>query len=75
MDGSQPYNPRTVEEVFRDFKGRRAAIIKALTTDVEEFYQHCDPDFLSASRIEHPGYPYTSGRQTASAREKVSTEL
>ena len=26
------YNPRTVEEVFRDFKGRRAALIKALTT-------------------------------------------
>ncbi|XP_057509948.1 PHD finger protein ALFIN-LIKE 4-like isoform X1 [Actinidia eriantha] len=44
MDGSQPYNPRTVEEVFRDFKGRRAAIIKALTTDVEEFYQQCDPE-------------------------------
>ncbi|KAF3781177.1 PHD finger protein ALFIN-LIKE 4 [Nymphaea thermarum] len=26
------YSPRTVEEVFRDFKGRRAAMIKALTT-------------------------------------------
>uniref|UniRef100_A0A0R0FQK5 PHD finger protein ALFIN-LIKE n=1 Tax=Glycine max TaxID=3847 RepID=A0A0R0FQK5_SOYBN len=38
------YNPRTVEEVFRDFKGRRAALIKALTTDVEEFYQQCDPE-------------------------------
>lgn len=25
-------NPRTVEEVFRDFKGRRAGMIKALTT-------------------------------------------
>ncbi|KAH9665102.1 PHD finger protein ALFIN-LIKE 4 [Citrus sinensis] len=36
-------NPRTVEEVFRDFKGRRAGMIKALTTDVEEFYQQCDP--------------------------------
>ncbi|KAL6965753.1 PHD finger protein ALFIN-LIKE 5 [Sarracenia purpurea var. burkii] len=44
MDGGQPYNPRTVEEVFRDFKGRRAGIIKALTTDVEEFYQQCDPE-------------------------------
>ena len=32
MDGGTQYNPRTVEEVFRDFKGRRAAIIKALTT-------------------------------------------
>ncbi|KAF3795308.1 PHD finger protein ALFIN-LIKE 3 [Nymphaea thermarum] len=29
---STPYNPRTVEDVFRDFKGRRAALIKALTT-------------------------------------------
>ncbi|KAL0354497.1 UNVERIFIED_CONTAM: PHD finger protein ALFIN-LIKE 5 [Sesamum radiatum] len=27
------YNPRTVEEVFRDFKGRRAGLIKALTTE------------------------------------------
>ncbi|XP_058108542.1 PHD finger protein ALFIN-LIKE 4-like isoform X2 [Magnolia sinica] len=42
--GSAQYNPRTVEEVFRDFKGRRAGMIKALTTDVEEFYQQCDPD-------------------------------
>ncbi|KAK9275079.1 hypothetical protein L1049_022338 [Liquidambar formosana] len=44
MDGGGQYNPRTVEEVFRDFKGRRAGMIKALTTDVEEFYQQCDPD-------------------------------
>ncbi|XP_060173642.1 PHD finger protein ALFIN-LIKE 4-like [Lycium barbarum] len=44
MDGAQQYNPRTVEEVFRDFKGRRAGLIKALTTDVEEFYQQCDPE-------------------------------
>ncbi|MED6183788.1 PHD finger protein ALFIN-LIKE 4 [Stylosanthes scabra] len=44
MDAGGHYNPRTVEEVFRDFKGRRAAMIKALTTDVEEFYRQCDPD-------------------------------
>ncbi|XAR49905.1 hypothetical protein NMG60_11004088 [Bertholletia excelsa] len=44
MDGGAQYNPRTVEEVFRDFKGRRAGMIKALTTDVEEFYQQCDPE-------------------------------
>ncbi|XP_008797753.1 PHD finger protein ALFIN-LIKE 3-like isoform X2 [Phoenix dactylifera] len=44
MDGgSAPYNPKTVEEVFRDFKGRRAGMVKALTTDVEDFYQQCDP--------------------------------
>ncbi|XP_015865990.1 PHD finger protein ALFIN-LIKE 4 isoform X1 [Ziziphus jujuba] len=42
--GGAHYNPRTVEEVFRDFKGRRAGMIKALTTDVEEFYQQCDPE-------------------------------
>ncbi|KAL5728665.1 PHD finger protein ALFIN-LIKE 4 [Ranunculus cassubicifolius] len=45
MDGGGvQYNPRTVEEVFRDFKGRRAGMIKALTTDVEEFFQQCDPE-------------------------------
>ncbi|XP_076940786.1 PHD finger protein ALFIN-LIKE 4-like [Bidens hawaiensis] len=38
------YNPRTVEEVFRDFKGRRAGMVKALTSDVEEFFQQCDPE-------------------------------
>uniref|UniRef100_A0A7N0ZV87 PHD finger protein ALFIN-LIKE n=1 Tax=Kalanchoe fedtschenkoi TaxID=63787 RepID=A0A7N0ZV87_KALFE len=44
MDGTAAYNPRTVEEVFRDFKGRRSGMIKALTHDVEEFYQQCDPE-------------------------------
>ncbi|XP_038699162.1 PHD finger protein ALFIN-LIKE 4-like [Tripterygium wilfordii] len=44
MDGGAQYNPRTVEEVFRDFRGRRAGIVKALTTDVEEFYRQCNPD-------------------------------
>lgn len=32
MDGGAQYNPRTVEDVFRDFKGRRTGMIKALTT-------------------------------------------
>ncbi|KAK6147668.1 hypothetical protein DH2020_018580 [Rehmannia glutinosa] len=44
MDGGAHNNPRTVEEVFRDFKGRRNGLIKALTTDVEEFFQRCDPE-------------------------------
>ncbi|KAJ4751361.1 PHD finger protein ALFIN-LIKE 8 [Rhynchospora pubera] len=38
------YNPRTPEEVFKDFRARRAGIIKALTSDVEKFYQDCDPE-------------------------------
>ncbi|GKV00834.1 hypothetical protein SLEP1_g13454 [Rubroshorea leprosula] len=42
--GGAQFNPRTVEEVFRDFQGRRAGMIKALTTEVEEFYQQCDPE-------------------------------
>lgn len=42
--GAGAYNPRTAEEVFRDFRGRRAGMIKALTTDVEKFYKQCDPE-------------------------------
>eukprot|EP00252_Welwitschia_mirabilis_P027186 TRINITY_DN9250_c0_g1_i1.p1 TRINITY_DN9250_c0_g1~~TRINITY_DN9250_c0_g1_i1.p1 ORF type:complete len:245 (-),score=49.31 TRINITY_DN9250_c0_g1_i1:238-972(-) len=37
-------NPRTVEDVFKDFKGRRSAIVRALTAEVEEFYLLCDPE-------------------------------
>ncbi|XP_062186237.1 PHD finger protein ALFIN-LIKE 7-like [Phragmites australis] len=44
--GSAPVHPnaRTPEDVFRDFRGRRAGIVKALTTDVEKFYKQCDPE-------------------------------
>ncbi|CAN4086987.1 unnamed protein product [Withania somnifera] len=31
-------------DVFKDFKGRHAGLIKALTTDVEEFFKQCDPE-------------------------------
>ncbi|KAJ8767886.1 hypothetical protein K2173_020826 [Erythroxylum novogranatense] len=44
MEGIPHPIPRTVEEVFSDFKGRRAGLIKALTADVEKFYQQCDPE-------------------------------
>ncbi|KAL7119749.1 hypothetical protein ACP275_02G081400 [Erythranthe tilingii] len=44
MEGIPHPIPRTVEEVFNDFKGRRAGLIKALTQDVEKFYQQCDPE-------------------------------
>lgn len=37
-------NPRTVEEVFRDYRGRRTAIVRALTTEVDRFYSLCDPE-------------------------------
>ncbi|PIN02937.1 putative PHD Zn-finger protein [Handroanthus impetiginosus] len=44
MEGTPHPIPRSVEEVFNDFKGRRAGLIKALTTDVEKFFQQCDPE-------------------------------
>ncbi|XP_076899159.1 PHD finger protein Alfin1-like [Bidens hawaiensis] len=45
MEGTtQQPKPRTVEEVFNDFKGRRAGLVKALTTDVHKFCQLCDPE-------------------------------
>lgn len=34
MEVGAQNSPRTVEEVFRDFKGRRVGLIKALTTGV-----------------------------------------
>ncbi|KAK6915817.1 Zinc finger, PHD-finger [Dillenia turbinata] len=44
MEGMQHPLPRTVEEVFSDFRGRRAGLIKALTSEVDKFYQQCDPE-------------------------------
>uniref|UniRef100_A0A0D9W5H5 PHD finger protein ALFIN-LIKE n=1 Tax=Leersia perrieri TaxID=77586 RepID=A0A0D9W5H5_9ORYZ len=35
---------RVPEDVFQDFCGRRAGIVKALTSDVEKFYNQCDPE-------------------------------
>ncbi|KAI5404635.1 hypothetical protein KIW84_051697 [Lathyrus oleraceus] len=40
----EAYNQFLCSRVFGDFKGRRAGLIKALTTDVEDFYNQCDPD-------------------------------
>ncbi|XP_059666769.1 PHD finger protein ALFIN-LIKE 1-like [Cornus florida] len=37
-------SPRTVEEIFKDYSGRRAGVIRALTYDVDEFYTLCDPE-------------------------------
>ncbi|CAK9328201.1 unnamed protein product [Citrullus colocynthis] len=40
-----PDLPRlTIEEAFNDYLGRRSAIIKALTTDVDELLRQCDPE-------------------------------
>ncbi|KAL6650778.1 hypothetical protein ACP70R_009703 [Stipagrostis hirtigluma subsp. patula] len=44
--GLGPVHPstRTPEDVFRDYRARRAGIVKALTTDVQKFYKQCDPE-------------------------------
>ncbi|XWS55531.1 hypothetical protein CRYUN_Cryun09bG0008100 [Craigia yunnanensis] len=34
---------RTVEEIFKDYSARRTAIVRALTSDVDDFYGLCDP--------------------------------
>ncbi|XP_027942326.1 PHD finger protein ALFIN-LIKE 4-like [Vigna unguiculata] len=41
--GRAPSTHPSVEEVFLDFKGRRTAIVKALTTEYKDFFQQCDP--------------------------------
>ncbi|XP_047340684.1 PHD finger protein ALFIN-LIKE 4-like [Impatiens glandulifera] len=44
MVGPAQYNLRNMEEIFLEFKGRRAGILKALTTDFDQFYELCDPE-------------------------------
>ncbi|THU54252.1 hypothetical protein C4D60_Mb10t23090 [Musa balbisiana] len=39
----QPITSWTIHMIFRDFLGKRAGLIKALTTDYERFRQQCDP--------------------------------
>ncbi|KAG8100242.1 hypothetical protein GUJ93_ZPchr0013g35861 [Zizania palustris] len=43
-DDSFPSVPGMVEEIYRDFCGRRSAVVRALTADVDEFCGLCDPE-------------------------------
>ncbi|XP_058074992.1 PHD finger protein ALFIN-LIKE 2-like [Magnolia sinica] len=47
-------NPRTVEEIYKDYSSRRAGIIRALTYDVDEFYALCDPAKENLCLYGHP---------------------
>lgn len=38
-----PY-PRTVEEIFEDFKARRAGLLRALTEEIDTLFAKCDPE-------------------------------
>ncbi|KAF8394912.1 hypothetical protein HHK36_018851 [Tetracentron sinense] len=47
-------SPRNVEEIFKDYRDRRAGIVRALTDDVDEFYALCDPDKENLCLYGHP---------------------
>ncbi|KAL3357007.1 hypothetical protein AABB24_017597 [Solanum stoloniferum] len=47
-------SPRTVEEIFKDYSARRAGILRALTNDVEEFSNMCDPEKENLCLYGHP---------------------
>ncbi|KAF8397284.1 hypothetical protein HHK36_016197 [Tetracentron sinense] len=47
-------SPRTVEEIFKDYSGRRAGVVRALTYDVDEFYALCDPEKENLCLYGHP---------------------
>ncbi|GLJ26567.1 hypothetical protein SUGI_0514890 [Cryptomeria japonica] len=64
-------NPRTVEEVFTDFRARRAAIVRALTSEVDQFYSLCDPEKDNLCLY---GYPNDSWEVNLPA-EEVPPEL
>ncbi|KAG9160198.1 hypothetical protein Leryth_021073 [Lithospermum erythrorhizon] len=64
-------NPRTVEEIFKDFSFRRTSILRALTHDVEEFYSLCDPEKENLCLYGHPNDTW----EVALPAEEVPPEL
>ncbi|WJX92204.1 hypothetical protein P8452_73881 [Trifolium repens] len=71
MDSRTQYNSYTVEDVFQDFKGRRAGLIKALTTDADDLYNQCDPDKENLCLY---GFPDEEWKVTLPA-ENIPSEL
>ncbi|OIS98100.1 PREDICTED: PHD finger protein ALFIN-LIKE 2-like [Nicotiana attenuata] len=47
-------SPRTVEEIFKDYNARRTGIVRALSYDVDEFYNLCDPEKENLCLYGHP---------------------
>ncbi|CAD7701495.1 unnamed protein product [Ostreobium quekettii] len=62
---------RSLYDAFEDYKGRRMAILRALTTDFEKFYQLCDPNHDNLCLY---GYPNGSWK-VCPPSEEVPTEL
>ena len=64
-------NPRTIEEVFRDYRSRRTAIVRALTTEVDIFYS-----LFNSEKENLCLYGYASGSWEVNlAAEEVPPEL
>ncbi|KAL6627392.1 hypothetical protein ACP70R_031118 [Stipagrostis hirtigluma subsp. patula] len=63
--------PRSVEEIYKDYRARRSAILRALTHDVEDFYAQCDPDKENLCLY---GYA-NEAWEVALPAEEVPTEL
>ncbi|WMV33451.1 hypothetical protein MTR67_026836 [Solanum verrucosum] len=68
---SSSHSPRTVEEIFKDFSARHAAVLRALTSDVEEFYSQCDPERDNLCLYGHPNDSW----EVAVPAEEVPPEL
>ncbi|XP_062187080.1 PHD finger protein ALFIN-LIKE 2-like [Phragmites australis] len=63
--------PRTVEDIYKDFNARRAGLVRALTSDVEEFYGLCDPEKENLCLYGLPN----GGWEVALPAEEVPPEL
>ncbi|KAD3336650.1 hypothetical protein E3N88_32169 [Mikania micrantha] len=69
--GSKSSTLSCVQEIFNNFSGRRAGLIRALTQDVDTFFQICHPDKDSLCLF---GYPDESWKVTPPT-EKVPSML
>ncbi|XP_062183381.1 PHD finger protein ALFIN-LIKE 1-like isoform X2 [Phragmites australis] len=69
--GRVVYPPRSVEDIFKDYRARRSAILRALTHDVEDFYVQCDPEKENLCLY---GYA-NEAWEVALPAEEVPTEL
>ncbi|KAK9068939.1 hypothetical protein SSX86_013055 [Deinandra increscens subsp. villosa] len=71
VGNSRSSSPATVEEIFQDYKARRIGLILALTHDVDEFFESCDPDKADLCLF---GYPNESWEVTVPS-ETVPSEI
>ncbi|KAK4778374.1 hypothetical protein SAY87_018561 [Trapa incisa] len=71
MESISSSNPRSVEEIYKDFSNRRAALVRALSHDVDEFYALCDPEKENLCLYGHPNESW----EVALPAEEVPPEL